>query len=108
MDWGRVSTSVERLIASQQGLCVSFATEDGAQYWGARTSLRREDVNTDAGLMDAYTFSLLCPASQFLGRELPKPRQDKIQVGGQEYRVLAVEQDAVCATYRIHLGEALA
>lgn len=108
MDWTRISTSVERLIASQQGLVVPFTTENGDQYWGARTTLRREDVNTDAGLADAYTFSLLCPSRQFIGHDLPRPRQDKVQVGDTEYRVLAVEQDAVAATYRIHLGEALA
>lgn len=108
MNWGNISNSVERLIASQNGLCVSFKLDDGAQFCGARTSLRREDINTDAGLADAYTFSLLCPASQFNGHELPKPRQSKVTVDGIEYRVLAIEADAVHATYRIHLGEALA
>ena len=107
MDWERISTSVERLLMSQKGVTVPFAYQ-GAQYWGTRTSLRREDVNTDAGLADAYSFSLLCPASQFIGKELPKPRQDKVELDGVEYRVLSVEQDSAKATYRLNLGEALA
>lgn len=107
MDWDRVHKGVERLIRSQKGLCVSFAF-NGAQFWGARTSLRREDVNADAGLAEYYRFSLLCPAGQFVGVETPKPRTDKITLDGLEYRVLGVERDAVEATVRIHLGEALA
>ena len=106
-DWGHICKSVERLITGQRGLCVSFL-HAGTQFWGARTLLRREDVNGDAGLADYYRFSLLCPMSQFLGRELPKPRTDKVELDGVEYRVLACETDAVNATVRIHLGEALA
>lgn len=105
MDWERINNSVERLLTSQRGLCVSFKI-DGVQYSGCRTSLRREDVNTDAGLADAYSFSLLCPLSQF--QQLPKPRQSKVSLDGNEYRVLAVEQDATGATARLHLGEAMA
>ena len=108
MDWGKVANSVERLILAQAGVTLPWCDEHGDQFWGARTSLRREDINTDAGLADAYTFSLLCPAGQFIGKQLPEPRTSKITVSGVEYRVLAVEQDAAGATYRIHLGEALA
>ena len=107
MDWERIGHGVERLIASQRGLCVCFSF-NGTQYWGARTSLRREDVNADAGLAEYYRFSLLCPSGQFTGRDLPQPRTDKIVLDGLEYRVLGVERDAVDATIRIHLGEALA
>lgn len=106
MDWDRVHNSVERLIRSQKGLCVSFAF-NGTQFWGARTTLRREDVNSDAGLAEYYRFSLLCPVSQFIGRDVPQPRTDKITLDSVEYRVLGVERDAVEATLRIHLGEAL-
>lgn len=106
-NWGQIGRSVDRLITSQHGLCESFIFA-GQQFWGARTLLRREDVNSDAGLADYYRFSLLCPAGQFLGRELPQPRTDKIELAGVEYRVLACEADAVHATVRIHLGEALA
>lgn len=106
MDWDRVNIGVERLLTSQRGLCLPFKI-DGVQYSGCRTSLRREDVNTDAGLADAYSFSLLCPLSQF-SDGLPKPRQSKVVLDGTEYRILAVEQDATGATCRLHLGEALA
>lgn len=107
MDWTRIGHSVERLLNNQKGLNIPFQL-NGTQYWGCRTTLRREDVNTDAGLAEAYTFSILCPSSTFAGRALPKPRQDKVQVDGTEYRVLSVEQDAVHATVHLNLGEALA
>lgn len=94
-------------MANQKGLCEDFVL-NGRQYWGCRARLGREDVNTDAGLMDAYRFSLLCPSGQFAGRELPRPRVDKIEMEGVEYRVLECETDAVNATIRIHLGGALA
>lgn len=108
MDWERLNVSVERLLNRQKGVSVPFYTEDGTQYWGCRTSLRREDVNTDAGLADSYSFSLLCPFSQFIGNGLPKPRQSKVTINGIEYRVLSVERDATEATVRLNLGEALA
>lgn len=98
---------MERLLMSQKGLCEDFVF-NGRQYWGCRSRLSREDVNTDAGLLDAYRFSLLCPAGQFAGQEPPRPRVDKIMVDGVEYRVLECESDAVNATMRIHLGGALA
>ena len=107
MDWTRIGHSVERLLMNQKGLCEDFVL-NGRQYWGCRARLGREDVNTDAGLMDAYRFSLLCPAGQFTGRDLPRPRVDKIEMEGVEYRVLECETDAVNATIRIHVGGALA
>lgn len=107
MDWTRIGHSVERLLMNQRGLCEDFVL-NGRQYWGCRARLGREDVNTDAGLMDAYRFSLLCPAGQFTGRDLPRPRVDKIEMEGVEYRVLECETDAVNATIRIHVGGALA
>lgn len=107
MDWARIGYSVERLITGQQGLCVPFFY-NGTQFFGARTSLRREDVNADAGLAEYYRLSLLCPSGQFDAQALPQPRVDKITLEGREYRVLGVERDAVNATIRIHLGEALA
>ena len=106
-DWGHIGHGVERLLMSQKGLCEDFVF-NGRQYWGCRSRLSREDVNTDAGLLDAYRFSLLCPAGQFAGQEPPRPRVDKIMVDGVEYRVLECESDAVNATMRIHLGGALA
>ena len=107
MDWGRISSSVERLIMSQVGVAIPVVFA-GSTFYGARTLLKREDVNTDAGLADAYSFSVLVPASQFVGKAIPQPRQDKVIIDGLEYRVLAVERDAAGACYRIHLGEALA
>lgn len=106
-DWGHIGHGVERILMSQKGLCEDFVF-NGRQYWGCRSRLGREDVNTDAGLLDAYRFSLLCPAGQFAGQEPPRPRVDKIMVDGVEYRVLECESDAVNATIRIHLGGALA
>ena len=107
MDWFKVNASVERLLSRQTGVNVEFEFGKRALH-GCRTSLRREDVNTDAGLADAYSFSLLCPASQFDGHKAPEPRTSKITLDGQEYRVLSVERDASGATVRLHLGEVLA
>lgn len=106
MDWTRIGHSVERLLANQPGLSVDFVWR-GKSYWGCRSTLRKEIVNTDGGLAGDYSFSLLCPASEFeLGR--PQPRTDKIVIGKVEYRVLAVEADAVGSTVKLHLGDALA
>lgn len=107
MDWEKIAQSAERLLGRQLGVCVLFKL-DGVVRRGCRTSLRREDVNTDAGLADAYSFSLLCPYSQFVGAEMPKPRTSKANVDGVEYRVLGLETDAAKATLKIHLGEVLA
>ena len=106
MDWTKTITQVSNLLNQQTGLKTLFVWES-ASYWGVRTSLKREIVNTDAGLADSYVFTLLCPCSQF-GNKTIQPRQTKITIDGTEYRVLAVETDSVKSTYRLHLGEALA
>lgn len=105
-NWLQIASSVEKLLAKQEGIKSSFPWQGGTLY-GVRTTLRREDVNSDAGLVGAYTYSLLCPYSEFNGK-LPIPRTDKLVVDGVEMRVLAVETDAVMSTVRIHLGDALA
>lgn len=103
MDWTRIASSVEGLLKSQRGLCVSFLWAN-REYKGCRTNLRKEDVNTDEGLVVGdYRFSLLCPTAQFGGR-LPEPRVDIVYVEGRPMRVLAWEQDAVNACVRIDLG----
>ena len=102
MDWSKTITQVGTLLASQQGLKSSFLWQ-GKPCWGVRTSLRREDVATDAGLAGDYTFSLLVPAGQL--EQLPRPRLDKITVDNVPMRILAVERDSVGATIRLHLGD---
>lgn len=104
MDWARTIAQVGTLLASQKGLKSSFLWQ-GKPCWGVRTSLRREDVATDAGLAGDYTFSLLVPVG--LVDPPPTPRLDKITVDGHVMRVLAVERDSVEATIRIHLGDVI-
>ena len=107
MDWTRISQTVDRLLRSQAGLCVQFCW-GGKSFQGCRTSLKREDVNSDEGLVVGdYRYSLLCPAAQFEGT-YPQPRLDKVPVEGEEMRVLAWEADAVHACIRIDLGGLLA
>ncbi len=106
MNWKATIGQVGRLLLSQEGLCSSFHWQ-GHDCHGVRTSLHREDVATDAGLAGEYKHSLLCPASEFDGLDLPKPRLDKLVVDGKTMRVLAVETDSVKATVRIHLGDVL-
>lgn len=106
MDWERIGHSAQRLLARQKGLAVDF-TWNGKAYWGCRSVLRREDYNSDAGLVGDYVFSLLCPADEFTAGR-PQPRSDKVVVDGVTMRVLGVEADAVNATVKLHLGGELA
>ena len=81
-------------------------TCDGRPITGARSVLRRADVNTDAGLIEGrYAFSLLCPADCF--SSMPQPRRSRVVIDGAAYRVLSCEQDAVAATVRLNLGDLL-
>jgi hypothetical protein len=107
MDWTRIGQSAQALLANQTGLFLPFEWA-GKTLHGCRSTMRREDINTDAGLAGVYAFSLLVPASEFADGKRPEPRTDKIKFDGREYRVLAVEEDAVAACVRIHLGDALA
>lgn len=102
MDWGRIGHSAQRLMANQKGLATDFQW-NGKTYWGCRSTMRREDYNSDAGLAGDYAFSLLCPYDEFAG-VLPHPRTDKVVVEGVTMRVLGVEVDSVHATVKIHLG----
>lgn len=104
--WNAVKTQVENLVASQLGLHSTFQWR-GKSLSGVRTTLRRDDVATDAGLAGEYSYSLLVPASAFDDVPLPQPRIDKLTVDGIPMRVLAVERDSVGATIRIHLGAEL-
>lgn len=104
--WNAVRKQVESLLTSQMGLLSTFRWRE-ASIQGVRTTLRRDDVATDAGLAGEYSYSLLVPASQLDGLPLPQPRLDKIEVDGETMRVLAVERDSVGATIRIHLGAEL-
>lgn len=107
MDWGGVQRQVSDLLGAQGSLRSAFEWRGKLRH-GVRTSLRREDVNTDAGLMGAYTFSLLCAASEFSDCEPPRPRMDKLTIDGRVMRVLSVERDSVGATVRLHLGDEMA
>jgi len=105
VDWVRIGDSAARWMLRQKGVAVVFEFRD-KELVGCRTSLRKEDINTDAGLAGSYAFSLLVPAGQL--DERPEPRIDKITCEGIEFRVLGVETDATGGFVRIHLGDAFA
>ncbi len=106
-NWEHISKQVESLLMKQQGLTVDFALR-GKIYTGTKTTLRREDYATDAGLVEGdYQFSILCPTGQFDG-VFPTPRQDKITLNGAEFRILSIDADAVGSTIKLNLGSVLA
>ena len=105
MDWERIATGASRWMLKQRGVATCFLFKD-KEYVGLRTSMRREDVNTDAGLYGVYAFSLLVPVAQL--DDVPEPRPDKVEVGGVTYRILGVETDATGCFMRLHLGGEMA
>jgi len=108
MDWSflhRDTSSLARVL-SQPGLETSFLY-GGTMFKGVRTALKREAVNTDAGLAGEYSFSLLCLAAQFRG-SFPEARTSTIEMDGKGFRVLSLDFDAAASTVRLNLGDILA
>ena len=101
MDWSKIKNQISGLV-KQPGLAVSF-TIGGVSYTGTKTTLRRQDVNTDGGLAGSYTFSLICARDDF--STLPVPRRSIVVLDGVSYRVLSVERDALDASIRLNLGD---
>lgn len=104
MDWTAIAGQVETLLSSQKGVYIPF-TWEGAEFHGARTALKMEDYNLDEGLAGNYSFSLLCPCSQFAGTGYPPPRTAVVECAGKSYRVLSSMEDAAGACIRLDLGE---
>lgn len=105
--WSTIAVKVKSLLESQQGLVQNFTLSgDNALYSGTRTTLKREDWETDAGLVEGnYVFSLLCASGQFA--TLPAPRTTKVTVDGSTYRLLSIDADAIKATVKLNLGSIL-
>lgn len=105
-------TSIQQTAASLVGqynpsgpsLAVPFTypATGGQQRIGTRSTLRKEVVNSDAGVNTDYQFSLICPLAQF-GTVLPTGKQ-RVSVAGVTYLIIATETDAVGATIKLHLG----
>ena len=89
---------------SGPSLAVQFVypAPGGQNRVGTRSALKREIVNSDAGLNTSYVYSLICPLAQF-GTVIPESKQ-RVSVAGVTYKVLSVELDSIGATIRIHLG----
>ena len=105
-DWNHIANKVETLLKQQKGLLTEFVY-NGKPYEGTKTVLRREDWETDAGLVDGgYSFSILCPTAQFNG-DFPVPRTGKVLIGKEEFRILSVDADAIGATIKINVGSLL-
>lgn len=106
-NWENISNKVKSLLDNQQGLTQSFTIGDST-YTGTRTTLKRADYETDAGLVEGnYEFSLLCPTSQFNG-VYPTPRTGKVTIGSTQYRILSVDADAIGSAIKLNLGSILA
>lgn len=104
--WEFIKKTSSRLL-EQPGLTLD-AVHAGHYFRAVRSSLRREDVNTDAGLIEGrYVFSLLVAADQFDGFPMPVPRRSIVTIGDRQYRVLSLEEDPLGATFRLHLGDRL-
>lgn len=102
-NWNAIANTVKSLLDNQQGLVQVFMI-GGNTYAGTRTTLRRQDWESDAGLVEGdYQFSLLCPTGQF-ANVFPAPRTDKVTIGTTQYRILSVDADAVGACIKINLG----
>lgn len=109
MDTAAIAERVSEIL-TQTGLAVAFSVENEGEAdvdcTGARTVLKRADVNLDAGLAGHYSFSLLCPAEQLAAATL-EPRRTKVLIGLARYRLLATDADALGTSYRLHLGGTL-
>ena len=115
MDQVAIAARIAQVL-TQAGLAVAFTvlsdgggsgeSGDGAECTGVRTSLKRADVNLDAGLAGHYEFSLLVPWDQLSAVTL-EPRRTKIRIGAAVYRLLATDADALGTSFRLHLGGTL-
>ena len=105
-DWNAIRNSAARLL-EQPGLTVTAQWKE-LDLRVVKSMRRREDVNTDAGLLDNnYSLSILVPVAQLQGREPSRKNKDKMVVDGVTYRVIATEMDAVGAVMRIDLENPL-
>lgn len=87
----------------QDGLCSIFVWR-GTALKGTRSTLKRQDAATLAGMDVGYAFTILIPASEWSKTSTrPRPLKDRVQVDGVTYLVLAIEEDVAHNT-RIHLG----
>ena len=103
-NWAAIATRARALL-NQEGLSV-FVKVGETTCPGVRTTLRRQDVNTDVGLIEGrYQFSVLIAADAL--PELP-PRRTAVFVNGAKYRLISTEQDSVGACVRLNLGDPLA
>ena len=100
-DWNAIRTSAARLL-EQPGL-TETADWNGQAIRGVRTTLKREIVAMDDGLAGRYSFSFRVAASAF-GKQKPKARQT-VRLEGKTYRILSIEEDAICATVLLNLGD---
>lgn len=90
-------------LLTKAGLAQPF-TWRGRTLHGVRTALRREDVAMDAGLAEAYEFSILVAPDEFSNLSRPEPRRDCVEVDGRRLRVLGVEELPLGACIRLNLG----
>lgn len=111
------SLDITGILATARGLVAQLGTPvapgiaqyftvaaTGRRYVGTKTTLKKEYVNSDAGLNATYLFSVVCDASQFTTTNPAPAPKARVLVGGVTYKIIAVETDGIGATIRFHLG----
>ena len=98
-------------LASQVGTSASpgLATraavqETGGSFVGTKSVLKKEFVNSDAGINASYQFTLICDSSQFTTTNPAPAPKKRVVVAGTVYKVISHETDAIGAIVRLHLG----
>lgn len=71
-------------------------------YLGTKTVVKKESINSSAGLNVDYAFSILSETNQW-GSVVPVGKA-RIILAGVTYKIISIETDPIGATYRLHLG----
>ena len=91
------------ILLMQDGLCSNFVWHS-TTLRGTRSVLKRQDAATLSGMDVGYSFTILIPSTEWLKvATKPRPLKDRVQVDGNTYLVLALEED-VAHNIRVHLG----
>lgn len=99
---GTISTTALKTQAAAVVALVPLTVTIGStDYVGARSVLRKVRDVLPAGQADEYEFSVTIGRSALT--TLPAPRS-LVTIGGTQYRIVQIEQDAADVTVRLHLG----
>ena len=102
-----IINTVQNLVSQQSSTYNSIGLKfvynsNGKTYNGIKTALKKEAVNSSAGLNQEYAFSIIT-ATNIWGNVVPAPKA-RITINNVIYKILDIETDSINATYRLHLG----